>query len=174
LDRLNTINGNCTVAVFIEILYQIGYRFAGYLPRFYHRRVADYELVSVVVRERIGQIASFKGAVVVKRLPKTRSGKILRGTIKKIADGVQYIVPATINDPGVLDKIRTSLAEREFPKQKNGHGNKKLGGHGCFIDTGRISCPWINKELNFSPRGPGGAMEHFLPITVDLKGQGIS
>jgi propionyl-CoA synthetase len=75
-----------------------------------------HELLSVVMRERIGPIASFKEALVVKRLPKTRSGKILRGTIKKIADGVQYNVPATIDDPVILDEIRASLAERGFPK----------------------------------------------------------
>ncbi|HET6581302.1 MAG TPA: propionyl-CoA synthetase, partial [Methanoregula sp.] len=53
----------------------------------------------LLVRQKIGPIASFKAAAVVKRLPKTRSGKILRGTIKKIADGVSYQVPATIDDP---------------------------------------------------------------------------
>ena len=68
------------------------------------------------MRERIGPIASFKEAPVVKRLPKTRSGKILRDPIKKIADGVPYNVPATIEDPIILDEIRASLAERGFPK----------------------------------------------------------
>ncbi|MDD1677326.1 MAG: propionyl-CoA synthetase, partial [Methanomicrobiales archaeon] len=56
------------------------------------------ELIQMV-RERIGPIASFKTALIVKRLPKTRSGKILRGTMKKIADGSSYRVPATIDDP---------------------------------------------------------------------------
>ena len=78
-------------------------------------RELERELVGLV-RERIGPIASFKEALVVKRLPKTRSGKILRGTIKKIADGVPYNVPATIDDPLILDEIRASLAERGFPK----------------------------------------------------------
>jgi len=73
------------------------------------------ELVRMV-RERIGPIASFKEALVVKRLPKTRSGKILRGTIKKIADGVPYNLPATIDDPVILDEIRVSLALKGFPK----------------------------------------------------------
>jgi len=76
----------------------------------------ERELVSMV-RERIGPIASFKIAVVVRRLPKTRSGKILRGTMKKIADGTEYRVPATIDDPAVLDEIRESLAIRGFPKK---------------------------------------------------------
>ena len=62
------------------------------------------ELVKLV-RERIGPVASFKMAVVVRRLPKTRSGKILRGTIKKIADGVGYDVPPTIDDPAILGEI---------------------------------------------------------------------
>jgi propionyl-CoA synthetase len=74
-----------------------------------------HELVKMV-RERIGPIASFKEALVVTRLPKTRSGKILRGTIKKIADGVPYTVPATIDDPLILDEIRESLTKRGFPK----------------------------------------------------------
>jgi propionyl-CoA synthetase len=61
------------------------------------------------IREKIGAVASFKQAVVVKRLPKTRSGKILRGTMKKIADGADYKVPATIDDPAILDEIDAAL-----------------------------------------------------------------
>ncbi|HVT17120.1 MAG TPA: propionyl-CoA synthetase [Thermoanaerobaculia bacterium] len=61
------------------------------------------------VRERIGPVASFKVAMVVKRLPKTRSGKILRGTMKKIADGEEYRVPATIDDPEILPEIASAL-----------------------------------------------------------------
>ena len=78
----------------------------------------EQELV-LMVREKIGPIASFKIALVVRRLPKTRSGKILRGTIKKIADGTEYRVPATIDDPAILDEIRESLAIRGYPKNKN-------------------------------------------------------
>jgi propionyl-CoA synthetase len=70
------------------------------------------------VRERIGPIASFKVALVVKRLPKTRSGKILRGTMKKIADGESFRVPATIEDPATLDEIKESLARIGYPKYK--------------------------------------------------------
>lgn len=66
------------------------------------------ELVQMV-RDKIGAVASFKQAVVVKRLPKTRSGKILRGTMKKIADGAEYKVPATIDDPAILGEIGESL-----------------------------------------------------------------
>jgi propionyl-CoA synthetase len=63
-----------------------------------------------MVRERIGAVASFRVATVVKRLPKTRSGKILRGTIKKIADGVAYQIPPTIDDPLILDEITADLS----------------------------------------------------------------
>src|SRR5262244_139334 len=69
-----------------------------------------------LVRERIGPVAFFKVVTVVKRLPKTRSGKILRGTVKKIADGLPYSVPATIDDPAILDEIGASLQTLGYPK----------------------------------------------------------
>jgi propionyl-CoA synthetase len=62
-----------------------------------------------LVREKIGPVAAFKLAVVVDRLPKTRSGKILRGIMVKIADDAAYKMPATIDDPAILDEIRASL-----------------------------------------------------------------
>ena len=62
-----------------------------------------------MVRERIGPVAVFKKAVVVAGLPKTRSGKILRGTMRKIADSEEYRVPATIEDPLVLDEISEAM-----------------------------------------------------------------
>src|SRR5882724_5083573 len=65
-----------------------------------------------LVREKIGPVASFKLAITVARLPKTRSGKILRGTIKKIADGDPWAMPATIDDPVILDEIGTALKGR--------------------------------------------------------------
>jgi propionyl-CoA synthetase len=71
----------------------------------------------LLVRQKIGPIASFKAAAVVKRLPKTRSGKILRGTIKKIADGVSFQVPATIDDPLILDEITFTLRKMGYPKR---------------------------------------------------------
>ncbi len=61
------------------------------------------------VREQIGPVAAFKTAVVVKRLPKTRSGKILRGTMQKIADDEAWKMPATIDDPAILDEITEAL-----------------------------------------------------------------
>jgi len=63
-----------------------------------------------MVRDRIGPVAAFKTAMVVKRLPKTRSGKILRGTMQKIADGQEYKMPATIDDPAILPEIAEALA----------------------------------------------------------------
>jgi propionyl-CoA synthetase len=62
-----------------------------------------------LIRDRIGPVAAFKTAVVVNRLPKTRSGKILRGTMRRIADGQSYSVPATIDDPAVLPEIEEAL-----------------------------------------------------------------
>jgi propionyl-CoA synthetase len=75
------------------------------------------ELIQMV-RERIGPVASFKVATIVKRLPKTRSGKILRGTMKQIADGVTYRLPATIDEPTTLDEITESLAALGYPRQQ--------------------------------------------------------
>ena len=74
------------------------------------------ELVRLV-RERIGPVAAFRTAIVVQRLPKTRSGKILRGTVKKIADGVEYRVPPTIDDPTSLDEIAAALATVGYPRR---------------------------------------------------------
>jgi propionyl-CoA synthetase len=64
-----------------------------------------------LVRDRIGPVASFKQAVVVERLPKTRSGKILRGTMRRIADSEEYTTPATIDDPAILDEIADALQQ---------------------------------------------------------------
>ena len=74
------------------------------------------ELVHLV-REKIGPVASFKVATVVNGLPKTRSGKIVRGTIKKIADGVDYRIPPTIEDATVLDEITQNLNALGYPRQ---------------------------------------------------------
>jgi propionyl-CoA synthetase len=62
-----------------------------------------------LVREKIGPVAAFKLVITVGRLPKTRSGKILRGTMKKIADGESWTMPATIDDPAILDEIGAAL-----------------------------------------------------------------
>jgi propionyl-CoA synthetase len=69
-----------------------------------------------LVREKIGPVASFKLATVVNRLPKTRSGKIVRGTIKKIADGAEYRIPPTIEDATVLDEITANLSDIGYPR----------------------------------------------------------
>ena len=62
-----------------------------------------------MVRDTIGPVAAFKIVIVIKRLPKTRSGKILRGTIRKIADNEEYKIPATIDDPAILTEIKEDL-----------------------------------------------------------------
>jgi propionyl-CoA synthetase len=81
-----------------------------------HEQIVD-EIVKLV-REKIGPVAAFKQAIVVKRLPKTRSGKILRGTMRKIADGQEYKVPPTIDDPAILPEIGAALRTIGYP-----HGN---------------------------------------------------
>jgi propionyl-CoA synthetase len=73
------------------------------------------ELVAKV-RDEIGPVAAFKLVAVVSRLPKTRSGKILRGTMKKLADGSDLKVPATIDDPAILDEIAESLKELGYAR----------------------------------------------------------
>ena len=74
-------------------------------------RTAEDVIRDVVemVRDRIGPVAAFKQATTVDRLPKTRSGKVLRGTMRLIADGQPYTVPATIDDPAILDEIKDAL-----------------------------------------------------------------
>jgi propionyl-CoA synthetase len=69
------------------------------------------------VRDEIGPVAAFKSAVVVKRLPKTRSGKILRATMRAIADGTEWKMPATIDDPVILDEITEALSSIGYPKR---------------------------------------------------------
>ena len=69
------------------------------------------------VRARIGPVAAFKQAVVIKRLPKTRSGKILRGTMRRIADGEDWKMPATIDDPAILDEIGAALRGIGYPAE---------------------------------------------------------
>ena len=65
-----------------------------------------------LIRDKIGPVAAFKIAITVARLPKTRSGKILRGTMKKIADGETWQMPATIDDPAILDEIGSALKRK--------------------------------------------------------------
>ena len=87
--------------------------------------ITDYEQPGLIgpgregsvarVREHIGPVAVFRKAAVVERLPKTRSGKILRGTMRKMADAVPYKVPPTIDDPDVLDDIATALRGLGYP-----------------------------------------------------------
>ena len=76
--------------------------------------------VVAMVRDKIGPVAAFKQAVVVDRLPKTRSGKILRGTMQKIADNEDYKMPATIDDPVILDEIAAALESIGYAKARTG------------------------------------------------------
>ena len=69
-----------------------------------------------MVRDKIGPVAAFKVVIVIKRLPKTRSGKILRGTIRKIADKEEYKMPATIDDPAILKEIEEDLRKNNILK----------------------------------------------------------
>jgi propionyl-CoA synthetase len=71
-------------------------------------KLISHEVVDLV-RNEIGPVASLRTVMVVKRLPKTRSGKILRGTMQKIADGLPWKMPATIDDPAILDEITEVL-----------------------------------------------------------------
>jgi propionyl-CoA synthetase len=68
------------------------------------------------VRDEIGPVAAFKLALTVARLPKTRSGKILRATMRKIANGEEYKMPATIDDPAILDELKAALGKRGIPE----------------------------------------------------------
>ncbi len=70
-----------------------------------------------MVRDQIGAVAAFKNATIVKRLPKTRSGKILRGTMRKIADGEDFKMPSTIDDPTILDEIADDLRSIGYGKK---------------------------------------------------------
>jgi propionyl-CoA synthetase len=73
------------------------------------------ELVQMV-RDKIGPIACFRDSAQVKRLPKTRSGKILRGTMRSIANNKEYNMPSTIDDPTILDEITETLKSIGYPK----------------------------------------------------------
>jgi propionyl-CoA synthetase len=82
--------------------------------------LSDADITSELVRmirEQVGAVASFKLALVVKRLPKTRSGKILRGTMRKIADAETYTVPSTIDDPAILDEIAAEMRKAGYAQE---------------------------------------------------------
>src|SRR5690606_13188657 len=73
----------------------------------------EQELIALI-REKIGAVAYFRNALIVKRLPKTRSGKILRKILRNIADGIHYAIPSTIDDPAILTEIHDDLKERKI------------------------------------------------------------
>jgi propionyl-CoA synthetase len=93
-----------------------------------------------MVRDRIGPVAAFKTATVVNRLPKTRSGKILRGTIQKIADNKAYKVPATIDDPTILGEMKAAL---------NGIGRRPLQGKCMLIQNADGTVAIVNPEPEY-------------------------
>ena len=85
-----------------------------------NRPIAEIERECIdLVRGKIGPVAAFKLAITVGRLPKTRSGKILRGTMKKIADGETWAMPATIDDPVILDEIGAALHEKGVRQKRS-------------------------------------------------------
>ena len=79
------------------------------------RKEIVHELVQMV-RSELGAVACFKQCAIVKGLPKTRSGKILRGTMRKIANGEEYPVPSTIEDASILPVIETAVREIGYGK----------------------------------------------------------
>ena len=88
----------------------------------HQKRILYYLSVSLVlllwlIPLMIISLAAFKTAIVVKRLPKTRSGKVLRGTIRKIADKEDYKMPATIDDPAILTEITEELIKNNILKK---------------------------------------------------------
>jgi propionyl-CoA synthetase len=76
--------------------------------------------IVALVRDQVGPVASFKQAAIVKRLPKTRSGKILRGVMRDIANGDPFKVPATIDDPLILDEIKEALRTLGYAMEPKG------------------------------------------------------
>ena len=70
------------------------------------------------VRQQIGPVAAFKMVAITQRLPKTRSGKILRGSMAKIADGDEWVMPATIDNPMIMDEISDTLNDMGYPLQE--------------------------------------------------------
>lgn len=73
----------------------------------------------LLIRTKIGPVAFFKSCVVVQRLPKTRSGKVLRGVMKKIADAKPYTVPATIEEPAVVAEVTAKLLSIGYPNAES-------------------------------------------------------
>jgi propionyl-CoA synthetase len=106
----------------------------------------EQELVTLV-RQRIGAVASFKRAIVVDRLPKTRSGKILRASMRQIADGQEVTVPSTIDDPAVLAEVAEAAGRNRHPP------------------SGTRARPGGTRE---APEVPGGGLE---PPTSGSKGR---
>jgi propionyl-CoA synthetase len=83
-----------------------------------------------MVRDNIGPVACFKTAIIVQRLPKTRSGKVLRGTMQKIANGDMYVTPATTDDPAILAEIETALNQAGYARKPSRNAASAASGNG--------------------------------------------
>ena len=100
----------------------------------------EREIVTLV-RDKIGPVAAFKIALVVKRLPKTRSGKTLRGTMKKIADNDAWTLPATIEDTAVLSEIAAALQRRKVRNRAFAIWEERVQSGGSYF--GDASSDWF-------------------------------
>jgi acyl-coenzyme A synthetase/AMP-(fatty) acid ligase len=122
LHRLETRAGSTAVPVIGVHDPLKGQRAAGFVTLKAHEHIdhdsLEAELVALV-RAHIGPVAAFRGVMILDRLPKTRSGKILRKTMRQIVDGEPYRIPATIEDPSVLDAL-VELVARPVAARKAG------------------------------------------------------
>ena len=109
-------------------------------------REIESEIVALV-REKIGPVAAFKLAITVPRLPKTRSGKILRGTMKKIADGESWSMPATIEDPKVLDEVDGGAPYKKEGESRTRQSEGIRQGHIKQIEMGGMPCASFDSAL---------------------------
>ena len=104
------------------------------------------------VREQIGPVAAFKLVAAVERLPKTRSGKILRGTMKAIADCKQYKIPATIDDPAILAEVEAALQRLGYASVRGGRVSRSAGAS-LFLRSGSTHPPRLPRvTLGLDPR----------------------
>ena len=106
LDFMKNIFPKVDSALILRLLAS-----AGFVRTKNPKKLKPNEIVKLV-RDVIGPVAAFKRVIVVQRLPKTRSGKILRGTMRSMADGKDWVMPATIDDPAILDEISSVLKAR--------------------------------------------------------------